>query len=63
MKRHASGAGSKYVRANGFEALLAYTGPFRLGHAMRLEAKIKRMTRKRKLALVDLWRESAASGF
>lgn len=62
MVRHVEGRGSRYVQSRGFGQLLAYREFKNHRTAAREEARIKRLTRVRKLALVDLWRERYHGG-
>ncbi len=53
VARHNSGKGAKYTRSRRPVLLVYSCGYFSRNVALRMEAKIKRLTRKEKEALID----------
>jgi putative endonuclease len=49
MKTHANGKGSTYVRAKGFDKLIASKKIGKKSEALKIEYKIKQLTKKEKL--------------
>lgn len=52
MKEHERGVNSKYTRAKGFEKLEVYFVSNSKSRAMKLESKIKKFTRLKKLSII-----------
>ncbi len=53
MNEHKNGINSKYTKAKGFEKLEVYFTSNTKSQAMKLEAYIKKFTRKKKLLIID----------
>lgn len=53
VKEHEKGINSKYTRAKGFEKLEVYFISDTKSSAMKLESYIKKLTRKKKLLIID----------
>jgi len=53
MKMHASGKGSKYVRARGFRGLIAFLNCKNKSEAMKTEYRIKQLSKKEKLEFFE----------
>lgn len=53
MNEHKNGINSKYTKAKGFEKLEVYYVSSTRSQAMKLESYIKKLTRKKKLLIID----------
>ena len=53
VKEHEKGINSKYTRAKGFEKLEVYFISDTKSSAMKLESYIKKLTRKKKLLIIE----------
>ena len=53
MNEHKNGINSKYTKAKGFERLEVYFVSSTKSQAMKLEYYIKKLTRKKKLLIID----------
>lgn len=53
MNEHKNGINSKYTKAKGFEKLEVYYISSTRSQAMKLESYIKKLTRKKKLLIID----------
>ncbi|SCH61382.1 MULTISPECIES: GIY-YIG nuclease family protein [unclassified Romboutsia] len=53
MKEHEKGINSKYTRSKGFEKLEVYFESDTKSKAMKLENYIKKLTRKKKLLIIE----------
>ena len=52
---HASGKGSKYIRSRGAKSIVFELEVKNRSIASKIECKIKKLSRKHKLKLVELW--------
>lgn len=53
MKEHETGINSKYTKAKGFDKLEVYFETDTKSKAMKLESRIKKLTRKKKIDVIE----------
>lgn len=53
MKEHETGINSKYTKAKGFDKLEVYFETDTKSKAMKLESRIKKLTRKKKFDVIE----------
>jgi len=60
FKLHQSGKGAKYLRGRGPVKLVYVKRHRSRGNALRAEAKIKTLTRERKMSMIEIYRSRGA---